>query len=277
MKNLFILLFCAFAIIASGQITCTNYLLEYNAETNQYDVKLAVLKGSTNSTLQRAQYTSQISIVVPTGQSVTLTDLIMPLQNNQSLTSTVPAKWSLTDEIYAPQSSPTNDFYSVTAVLSPSSFYNNLVAGDEIHLFSFTVGDTGEYNEDVRLFKKGIDPSSLDMGMGGGNFSNTFRLGGSPNLHNPFPGESCVTSTNEKLSFITNIYPNPFQNKLIIELPYDTRSVQIISTNGNMYEHILNPSSEQIVILTAQYPNGLYILRFETNTGAITNKKIVKF
>ena len=277
MRNLIITIFCALAITASGQITCTNYVLDYNQETNQYDVKLGILEGSTNTVFQRAQYNTLISIVVPTGQSVNLTDMYMPLKHNQSFNGTIPAKWALSSQINAPQSNPTSDFYSVITVLSPSSFYNDLATGDLVHLFSFTVGDTGEYNEEVRLFKNDIDPSSHDLGMGGANFSNTFRIGNSPNIYNASAEESCVTSTDEKTNFITNIYPNPFQNKLIIELPNDTRSVQILGMNGNVFENIMNPSRKQIVIPTTQYPNGLYIIRFENNSGAITSKKVVKF
>lgn len=278
MKNLFTFLFCAITSMAIGQITCTDYLLNYNSETKQYDLNLLILEGSTNTTLERAQYSTQISIVVPTGQSVELTDTNMPIKSNQSFTGTIPAKWTLGDQVNAPQSSPTSDFYSISAVLSPSSFYNNLMAGDVIHLFSFTVGDTGENNEDVRLFKNGIDPSSLDPGMGGGNFSNTFRIGNSGNIHNNTSDESCMTTAiEEKSSFETKIYPNPFQNTISLELPKDVKSVQVLGINGNVFKTIFDTSKENLVIPTFHYPNGIYIVRIETHSGAITSKRIVKF
>lgn len=53
MKNLFTFLFCAITSFANGQITCTDYLLNYNNETSQYDVMLDILEGSTNTTLER--------------------------------------------------------------------------------------------------------------------------------------------------------------------------------------------------------------------------------
>ena len=278
MKNLFTFLFCAITVIAAGQITCTDYLLEYNSETNQYDVKLLILKGSTSTVFHRAQLNTQISIVAPTEQSIEITDMNMPLKNNQSFTGTEAAKWALTDEIYAPQSSPGSDFHSISAVLSPSSFYNNLEAGNVIHLFSFTVGDTEEYNEDVRLFKNGIDPSSLDPGMGGGNFSNTFRIGNSGNIHNNSSEESClISSIEEKASSEASIYPNPFQDNITIELPIDVKSVQVIGINGNVYSTILESIDQNLVIPTTQYQNGIYIVRIETHSGTITSKRIVKF
>jgi hypothetical protein len=277
MKNLLTLLFCAFTIVASGQITCTNYLLEYNEDTNQYDVSLVILKGSTNTVMQRCQFSTQITLVIPHGESITFTDLHMPLQNNQSYDSTTPTTWREFDILKSPESSPSFDFYGIIPHLSPSSFYNNLNEGDVVHLFSFTVGQTGAINEDVRLFENGSDPSSFDPGMGGGNFSTTFRIGNSPNIYNPSSEISCITSTDEINSFNSIVYPNPFQNKLTIELPSDTKNVQVIGVHGELYDAFNNPLNELLVISTTQYPKGFYIIRYESNTGTITSKKIVKY
>jgi hypothetical protein len=119
MKNIFTFLLCAITSIAFGQITCISYQLTYDNETNQYDVNLLILKGSKNTILERAQFNTQVSIIAPIGQAVALTDMNMPLQNNQSYDSTIPAKWSLWNQVNAQQSNPTSTFYSVAAVLSP--------------------------------------------------------------------------------------------------------------------------------------------------------------
>lgn len=131
-------------------------------------------------------------------------------------------------------------------------------AGDAVYLFSFTVGEEGEYSEEVRLFKNGIDPSSLDPGMGGGSFSNTFRIGNSGNIHNSSSEESCIiTSVDEKASLEASKYPNPFQGNITIELPLDAKSVQVIDTNGNIYYTIQKSINQTLIIPTTQYPNGI--------------------
>ena len=73
---------------------------------------------------------------------------------------------------------PQNDFYSIIPRISPASQYNNLALGDTIKLFSLIISPIPDCANDIRLFENGVDPSSSDDGMNGGDFSNGFTIGG---------------------------------------------------------------------------------------------------
>nr|HMU04104.1 hypothetical protein [Saprospiraceae bacterium] len=55
-----------------------------------YDCCLIVMSGSATSPIQRAQFGSQYSVVVPTGTQVQIAQLHNPIQNNQFYNGTVP-------------------------------------------------------------------------------------------------------------------------------------------------------------------------------------------
>lgn len=90
-----------------------------------------------------------------------------------------------------------------------------------------TAGASGQYDEKVRFFKNGVDPSSNMPGMGGDNFSNGFTISGSTQVYNDNSVESCVTSIKDKFINELNIFPNPFQNQFTFEIAEDIQSVQI--------------------------------------------------
>lgn len=276
MKNLLLFLFLFFSTGLLSQVNSVDYLMKYNCETNQYDVSLVILDGSATTVPQRAQFNAQISLVVPTGMNVGVTAMYQPLNNNQAYTGTVPLVWFQGSPIISPAAQPENDFIGITPTLSPASFYNDLEAGDVVKLFSFKAGTTGQYDENVRFFKNGIDPSSNMPGMGGGDFSNSFTIGGSTQIYNENSEESCVTNTEIVKPLELNIYPNPFQNQFTIEILEDIQSVQIIDIEGKIRYSSENKAKGILTINAMNYTRGIYYARLVLSNGQVLSRKIIK-
>ena len=276
MKNLLLLLALFASTSLFSQVNSLDYLMKYNCETNQYDVSLVIVDGSALTLPQRAQFNAQISIVVPTGETVSITEMNMPLQNNQNYNGTEPLIWHLGTPIVAPAAQPENDFIGITPTLSPASFYNDLVPGDVVKLFSFIAGSSGQYDENVRFFKNGVDPASNMPGMGGGDFSNNFTMGGSSPIFNETTVESCVTHTETIQPLELNIFPNPFQNQFTIELLTNIRYIQIIDTKGQVHYTSENLSEGILIINANDFAEGIYYTRLVSENGQVSSKRIVK-
>ncbi len=276
MKKFLPFLLCFFSINVFSQISSLDYLMKYNCETNQYDVHIVILEGSANSIPHRAQFNSQVSLVVPTGESVQITDMYMPLQNNFNYEGTIPLIWFLGTPVVAPAAQPEHDFYGVTPTLSPASLYNDLAVGDIVKIFSFTAGTTGQYDENVRFYINGVDPISTDPGMGGGSFSNGFTIGGSLQLYNDNSVENCLTSTNPTLHTEAKIYPNPFENQFTIELSDDVDKVSVFDSNGKLYYHSAHSLGNVLTINSSSYTKGIYFVKLEYNNGSFESHKMVK-
>lgn len=277
MKNIIILFFCCISSLIYGQVTSVDYLMKYNCETNQYDVSIIILEGSASSIPERAQFNSQISIVVPAGELLALTDNYMPLQGNQNYNGSVPLDWNLSNPIFAPEAQPESDFYSVFPKLVPASFYNDLEQGDVVKLFSFTVGESGQYDENVRFYINGVDPDDMAPGMSGGDFSNGFTIGSPVNIYNGNVEEACtISNIEEALAEEIKIYPNPFQNNVSIELLSDQSKVTLLGNEGKIYFQSNGISKGILSLNTSHFPKGVYYLSIETING-ITNQKVVKF
>ncbi|MBK9256230.1 MAG: T9SS type A sorting domain-containing protein [Saprospiraceae bacterium] len=177
-----ILYFLFFAFVLSfhlnAQVEGVNYQIKFNKSTCLFDCCIIIMEGSATLPIHRAQFNAQYSVVVPTGSTVFIAQNHMPVQNNQNYNGTVPMNWYLSSSIVAPAAAPESDFYSITPTLTPTSFYNNVSAGDTIRLFSLSISPVKECTEGVRLFENGVDPDSQAPGMFGGDFSNGFTMGG---------------------------------------------------------------------------------------------------
>ena len=276
MRDLFILLFCFMTSILAGQVQGVDYLMKYNCETNKYDVSIVILEGSATTIPQRVQFNSQISIVVPTRNAFIITDEYMPLQNNQSYTGTIPLDWITGIQVFAPAAQPENDFHSVFPSLSPPSFYNNLEQNDIVKLFSFTVGSSGEYIEGVRFFENGVDPASNAPGMIGADFSNGFTLGGLTQIYNGNLIENCITSLEDELSQEANVFPNPFQQEITIELLDLAKNISIFNSTGKLFYQSGSNTKRSTTINTNNYPSGVYFVKIENENGEISTRKIIK-
>ena len=275
MKNLLITIFFLASLTSFAQVQCVNYELEYNNETSQYDVSLVIINGSASSPFDRSQYNSQVTVIAPFGQQLNIVERYMPIQGNHNQTGITPGGWTVLNQLNFPETSPTKSFYSISPILSPSSFYNDLEFEEVIKLFSFIVGESGEFDSEVRLFNNETDPTSLDPNMFGSNFSNTFRLGNSDNIYRN-NSESCITNTNEKFTLENNIYPNPFQDQIILELSENVKMVQVLGLSGKVYYTLFDISKEALTINTTLFPSGIYFVIIETNSGFQLNTRIVK-
>lgn len=175
--------FCSYDV--NAQVTEVDYQAKYNDVDCVWDFYIIIQEGTATTVPQRAQFNSQYSIVLPTGTVISGAPINhMPLQNNQSYTGTVPLKWTLGTPVVNPAASPGNDFYGITPTLSPASFYNNLAAGDTVKIFSLDISPITECGEGIRIFNNDTDPPSNAPGMGGGDFSNGFTIGGSTQTYN---------------------------------------------------------------------------------------------
>jgi hypothetical protein len=187
----------------NAQVSMVDFQTKYNDVDCLWDFYIIIQEGTATTIPQRAQFNSQYSVVLPTGTVITGAPInYMPLQNNQSYTGTVPLKWTLGTPVVNPPASPGNDFYGITPTLSPASFYNNLGPGDTIRIFSLDISPITACGDGIRLFDNDTDPSSSDPGMGGGDFSNGFTIGGSTQTYNTNapkidPPPPVISATNE--------------------------------------------------------------------------------
>lgn len=165
-------------VLSVAQITNVSYRLSFNPVTNLYDVYLHVNEGSAKKVKERVQLNAQLTLLVPAGSEVEVTQSYMPLQDNQSYEGTKPMNWGKANVVKKPASDPFHDYVSIVPQLSPASFYNDLHAGDQVKLFSLRISHVANCGDDVRLYNNAQDPASTEVGMAGGDFSNGFTLGG---------------------------------------------------------------------------------------------------
>ena len=95
-------LFFLITQIGYTQIQSVDYSLRYNSETCLFDCYLIVNEGNTKTTVSRAQFNSQVTIVVPVTSNVFVEESFMPLKDNQTLRSAEPVSWEITNELEQP-------------------------------------------------------------------------------------------------------------------------------------------------------------------------------
>jgi len=171
-------LFFLITQVGFSQIQSVDYSLRFNSETCLFDCYLLVKEGKTKSTVSRAQFNSQVTIVVPVTSNVFVEESFMPLRDNQEFRSSEPVSWEITNELEKPADLNGSRLVSVSPVLAPTAFYNDLKQGDEVKLFSLKVNPIVNCAEGVRLFDNQKDPNSASTGMMGADFSNGFTIGG---------------------------------------------------------------------------------------------------
>ena len=69
------------------------------------------------------------------------------------------------------------------------------------------------------------------------------------------------------------IYPNPVNDFLAIESPFEILEVQIFDLNGKNIFNI-NPPDKKVIVPFESYPKGLYIVKVVTQQITYTNKII---
>ncbi|MEE9440288.1 MAG: hypothetical protein V3V14_14880 [Saprospiraceae bacterium] len=177
-KSLIVLLVVAGTVSLNGQVESVSFDVVQNDNTGNFDIFLVVEKGSAASVVERTQFNSQISFVASTGTDIDIVDLNMPLNWNQKFNGQKPMLWIETTKVIAPDVSPELDYFAVSCVMAPVSQYNDLLEGDKVRLFSVSVKNNLTAKPIFRLYKNGHDADSNAEGMGGGDFSIGFTIGG---------------------------------------------------------------------------------------------------
>ena len=184
-----------------GQVTGVSYQMRYDTVACRYDCYIIIEGGMATAAPHRAQFNAQYSIVMPNGVNIVGSPINhMPLQNNQNYTGTVPLKWVVSSTVVHPTDG--NTYVSIVPTLSPTSFYNDVFTGDSIKIFSLNMSETTNCADGIRIYINGVDPDSSDPGMGGGDFSNGFTMGGvsqlyqfnAPQVLPPKPDLSAITT-----------------------------------------------------------------------------------
>jgi hypothetical protein len=268
----FFLLLCTVGIAnIDAQITELKYLLQYNCETNHYDVKIKIIEGSANSVLGRVQFNSQLTVLVPTGMSFEIVDRYQPIQNNQTYEGTEPNEWNTFSPIYSPEGHEKYDFYSIAPKLAPASFFNNVEEKEEVILFSFAVDGEAEYDDRIRFFDNAID-SKLSM-FEGADLRNGYSVGGATNRYNGNIHKNCTisnikTSPNSSIK----IYPNPTDSRLFIETPENTKSIKVIDSAGNKIKEIKNQIRGTFSIDVEKLETGIYFIHHDNGEHVSTQQ-----
>jgi len=195
-------LFFLITQIGFAQIQSVDYSLRFNNETCLFDCYLIVNQGKTKSTVSRAQFNSQVTIVVPVTSNVFVEESFMPLRDNQEFRSAEPVSWEISNELEQPAELSSSRLVSISPILAPTAFYNDLEQGDEVKLFSLKVNPIVNCAEGVRLFDNQKDPNSASGGMMGADFSNGFTVGGvAQKYHGNSSSEMPTGPGFEKLAF----------------------------------------------------------------------------
>lgn len=177
-KYVFAFLFLISAHL-QAQVTGVDFQIKYDTVQCRYDCYIIINSGSAISAIHRTQFSSQYSIVVPTGSTVEVAENFMPLKYNQNYTGTDPQYWNVSSTIFAPDTMPQSDFFSITPSLSPVAQFNDLYTGDTVKIFSLNITTPSPTCDDeIRVFRNGIDPPSSAPGMDGGDFSCGYTIGG---------------------------------------------------------------------------------------------------
>ena len=221
MKNSILLSTLFFLSFQFGfsQIQSVDYSLRFNSETCLFDCYLIVKEGRTKSTVTRAQFNSQVTIIVPVTSNVFVEESYMPLKNNQTFRSSDPVSWEITNELE--QSSELNNsrLVSISPLLAPTAFYNDLKKGDEVKLFSLKVNPIINCAVGVRLFENEKDLNSRKEGMHGADFRNGFTMGGieqkyNGNSLNEMPSVPVFVSISEQDKFGIDFLAKNSENSL---------------------------------------------------------------
>lgn len=160
-----------------AQISKVSYSVKFNEKTNLFDCYFKVMQGSAKSARERTQFSSQFTVMIPTGSKVTVAENHMPLQNNRDYNGDKANEWRISNKVYKPQVEPKYDFISITPSLSPVSYYNDLKEGEEVKLFSLKISPITNCGSNVLIFENNSRISSSSAGMDGGDFSNGFTVG----------------------------------------------------------------------------------------------------
>ncbi len=276
-KSIYVCLLMCVGLLSTleAQISELKYLMNYNCETSQYDVSIKIMEGSANTILDRIQFNSQLTILIPTGMSFEIVDRYQPLEDNQTYQGTVPNAWATYTPIISPDGHEKYDFYSVAPKLAPASFFNDIEEGEEICLFSFAVDGEEEFNERIRFFDNEID-NDLSL-FEGADLRNGYSIGGAADKYNGNIHHNCVLSAVTQVSDQeTNIYPNPTNSKINIDVKENTKHLKMMDSSGYIIKEIIDPSISTYTIDVTRLSAGTYYIQLD-NGGTVNTRQFVVY
>ena len=168
----FLLFFATFNLHSQEQVTGVNYFMEYDTLQCRYDCSIIITEGSAILAPYRTQFNSQYTIVVPTGTTVDIEETYLPIQNNQNYDGTTPASWSIGASAFNALGLGI-DYHPISPNLNISSQYYDIVEGDTLKIFSFSISVNTECGSGVRYFENGVDQNT-----NGADYSCGFTIGG---------------------------------------------------------------------------------------------------
>lgn len=134
-----------------------------------------------------------------------------------------------------------------------------------------------------RLEKRNASNYSIDGGSGGGNGQNTKLWSSNNNNQNQHWIFEVVgqVRVEQAQDIDLYVYPNPFSSQLTIELPNevesDAMSVQLIDITGKVVYEKSQLTSEQMLYIREELPNGFYILRWsDEKSQMFATRKVIK-
>jgi uncharacterized repeat protein (TIGR01451 family) len=218
----------------SAQVTSVKYAIEYNKVKNVHDVFLIIVEGEAIKQLDRTQFNAQMSLVAPLGTQLEMIQSYNPIS---TLTAT-PCEWRIANVLNNTYVDAT--FFSISPTLNPTSRYSEVKSGDRVKLFSLKT-EVLLCDGQLRLFENGTDPSSDQIGMAGGDFSNAFTIGG---IDDKYIGNEIIPTTGcpslIQYFLYTDIDNNGKYDGDDTPLPYLKMEIPSISTtltsdiNGNI-------------------------------------------
>ena len=211
----------------NAQIDSVRYMLTYDTTNCRYTANLVIVGGEAYIAPHRAQFNAQYTIVTPSSSGgITIVESHNPIRNNANFQGTIPAPWNISTLVEQPEAADyVENFYSVTPSLSPTSYYDSLETGDIVPLFSFVVNPINFCGDSIRPFENGVDPGPSEPGMGGGDFSNGFTIGGfaqryvgnNPGTPPPSPVLSAITGCSAGLEIDLTALSSTCQTPLTYE------------------------------------------------------------
>lgn len=244
-----------------AQVLDLKYVLQYDCDSSYYEVKIAVMEGTATTIQNRAQFNSQLTVVVPTGKVVVHHKSLLPLSNNQNYGSSTPIEWIMMNPVFAPSGMVGYDFYSWAPKLNPAAFFNDLEEGGEYVLFTFKIQDEESYDGTIRFFNNSEDPPMSSFS--GADLRNGYSLGGAANRYTGNIHRSCGTTNNINVIHKDDIkvYPNPASSRIHIDSPADTQDIKLIDSTGRKIRDIKRSDHGITSVDVHDVESGLYYVQ----------------
>ncbi len=253
-----------------SQIRELNYQLKFNDKTNQYDCYLVVKKGQAVNPVERIQFNAQITLIIPTNKTLKIAQSYMPLQFNKKYDGEKPLQWGVSNVSRKPAADADHDYVSIVPSLTPTAFYDNMFEGDEVKLFSFEVSPVVQCGAEVRLFDNQMDLNSSSRGLGGGDYSNGFTIGG---VEQKYAGN--MDQTIPSLDVIDQLSVKASKSSAQIAVSLNEHAIYGPYTYEWFGPENFTSSESQIHTNTlAELTPGIYTVEIKDNRGCVQTKSI---